>query len=350
MPLSFAKNGFSQAVNTADDMLVTDIGKHEASMLADVVKITKGAFAPQRLLWRSDYFGTGKIGAFHYGGTYKGKPAVLKIQGARPLISERWMIEQFARQNQSKIIRSPQIFDTISWSDEKGYEAIIMEWVTGKKVLSSKKLLKRDEIENFFKIYEEYKLKALTQAWLPKPPISSAIRFDKLRTVAAQVKPKSVLRRPQDLELVQRAENVLGKILDQTDLEFQHGHFSAEDLIIQGDQVVIFSNLFWKWTLPFADAVYAYHWIIYTLAEVEGITLEKIELQRKLWLEEILQLPQVKNDRQRILLNAALLERAVAGLLVDSLAYIGETNPVAEHMVSATRAEVKRLLIELQAN
>jgi len=48
-----------------------------------------------------------------------------------------------------------------------------------------------------------------------------------------------------------------------------------------------------------------------------------------------------------MLINAVLLERALAGLLVDAFAYIEETNPIAEYMVISTREEARRLTEEL---
>jgi len=85
---------------------------------------------------------------------------------------------------------------------------------------------------------------------------------------------------------------------------------------------------------------------MYSLASVPQITPKQIEAQRQLWLDAIYQLTQT--PEQRKLLTAALLERAVAGLLVDSVAYIDEDNPVAKYLVQATRKEVVRLIEELK--
>lgn len=55
----------------------------------------------------------------------------------------------------------------------------------------------------------------------------------------------------------------------------------------------------------------------------------------------------VHSSGNRTLLKAALLERAIAGLLVDSFAYIDEANPIAECMVASTRQQVQLLTKQL---
>lgn len=61
-----------------------------------------------------------------------------------------------------------------------------------------------------------------------------------------------------------------------------------------------------------------------------------------------MKLPEVGHSPgNRTLLKAALLERAIAGLLVDSFAYIDEANPLAEEMVTSTRRQVQLLTEQL---
>ena len=120
-------------------------------------------------------------------------------------------------------------------------------------------------------------------------------------------------------------------------LEFVHGHFSVEDLIYQGDEVVLFSNLFWKWKYPFYDTVFGYHWFMYELGNVRGITPDQIEQQRELWLSQLPDLPLVK---------AALLERAIAGLIIDN--FLADKNkPIVKYLVDSTRGQIRKLMLEL---
>lgn len=342
-----AKKDHFQAIDTSQDMQSVDIRHREDAILNEVIELTHGDFNPTELLWRSDYFGTGKLGAFHYQGIYKGKAAVLKIQGAKPQFSEQWMIEQVNKHNKSKIIRPPHIFYVIPWSDERGYEALLLEFVSGEKVIPSKTLLTQSQIHEFIQIYQEYRQNMVGEPWLPKPEWNVQEQFAKFQVVAREIKPNSPFRKLDDSKLIEDAIALLTKVWSGIELEFQHGHFSAEDLIKQGDEVILFSNLFWKWKPPFSDAVFAYHWIMYSLAEVKDITERDIDEQRSMWLRELSQLAETETEQK--LLHAALLERAVAGLLIDAFAYIDERNSLAGYMVETTREEVERLMKEIDS-
>jgi hypothetical protein len=345
-------NKISPQKSTAVDNQVSflsgeDMSDREKIILGEITQ--KTGFILVKNIWRSNYYGSNQIGAVHYSGKYHGKKSVLKIQGVKPEVSEKFMITSFASQNHSQLIRPPEIFFSLPWQEAKHYEAFIMEEVIGDKVIQSGNLQTRENIAAFFNVYREYRQNCLDQPWLPKAEKpNSEHEFKSIKDVAAKIKPDSPFREKGDLELAEKAIKLLGKIYAKVDLEFIHGHFSCEDLIRQGDQVVLLSNLFWKWRYPFFDAIFAYHWYIYTLAQVEGITPDQIERQRQLWLSEIKKVTSERNiDEKEKLLKAALLERAVAGLLVDSLAYIDENNPVAKYLVDSTREQVRKFYSEL---
>ena len=339
----------NQAINTTTALFEgKDMSKREKENLNDIVKLT--SFIPDEVIFRSSYFGTSQIGAVHYSGEYKNTPAVLKIQGVKSEISETFMIKHFSAQNQSKLVRPPKILAALKWDDAKGYEALIMEKVTGKKVIQSGNLQTKTSIQEFFRIYKEYRKKCINKPWLSKPKKEKYGKnhLANMKKMVKKVKPGNPFRKPTDLQLIEKAVKALNRAWQKTDIEFLHGHFSTEDLIRQGDEVVLFSNLFWKYKYPFYDAVFAYHWFIYTLAEIKGITPGQVEDQRKLWLKEIYSLPRVKkSSKNKRLLKAAFLERAIGGLLVDSIAYIDESKPIAGYMVSSTRKQLKKLLSEL---
>ena len=120
------------AINTHTDFdSVEDLLYREENILLEIKNET--GFEVQKTLWKSDYYGSGKIGAINYQGKYQDKSAVLKIQGAKPQISEIKMIEAFRAQNKSRIIRPPRIYWSQLWDKNKNYEAFIMEEATGKK-------------------------------------------------------------------------------------------------------------------------------------------------------------------------------------------------------------------------
>jgi len=333
----------SKAIETSKDFeKVKDLLPRVDKILENVKAET--GFEIGELIWSSDYFGSGVVGAVTYRGKYKNKKAVLKIQGAKPAISEVEMIESFEKQNKSKLIRTPKIFWRKKWNDKSQYEAIIMEEIWGNKIVEEGKISGKENIKEFFDIYREYRDKCIRKPWLEKEKNKEKIgeMIEEAWQLSLKIKPESPFRRGSDKELALTAASLLENIWGETEKEFMHGHLSVNDLKRQGREVIIFSNLFWKWKYPFYDAVFGYHWQIYSLHEVARISPELIEEQRNLWLEEIYKLG------ERRLINAALLERAMAGLLLDSFAYIEETNIVAKYLVEATRAEVKRLIKELE--
>ncbi len=324
-----------------------DMSGREKEILADVVSRTE--FKLKKIIQRSSYWGTKQIGAVHYQGTFKNKPAVLKIQGIKPKVSEIFMIENFGVQNRSKIIRPPRLFATVPWEETGEYEAFVMEHVRGRKVLQSGKLQTRENVRKFLDCYQEYRKNCLPKKpWLPKP-VKVNLDKDLQNLISASEKayPNQPFRKPKDKELASKAISLLKKIYEDVSLEFIHGHFSVEDLIYQNKQVILFSNLFWKWKYPFYDAIFGYHWFIYELAHVKGITSDQVEKQRKIWLSELFDLPRVRKSAENLrLLKAALLERAVAGLIIDNF-LADPKRPIAEYLTQSTREQVKKLIGEL---
>jgi len=334
------KDPVTTALDTHSDYLAgVDLSQRLPTIVETITKQT--GFVVDSEIWRSRYYGSEQIGAIHYAGSWRDQPAVLKIQGAKPQISEQHMIAQFAQQNRSRIVRPPKIFWWQAWQESDQYEAFIMEQVDGAKVLQSGQLQTRESIKAFLSCYVEYRVNCLPQQpWTPAPePTDFQETLEQAWQLADQRYPNDSRREVGDWELAQSATAILAKVYDQSSLEFMHGHFSVEDLIRQNEQVVLFSNLYWKWKYPYYDAVFGYHWYMFTLQHVPGITLEQIEQQRQVWMQELLVLPSMSDDTQHKLLNAALLERAIAGLVLDSFLVV-PTHPLAPYFTQTQRNEI----------
>jgi hypothetical protein len=324
-----------------------DMSSKEKEILAEIVAQTQ--FKPKKVIWRSSYWGTTQIGAVHYQGTFKGQQAVLKIQGVKPEVSEILMIKEFAAQNRSQIIRPPKLFTTITWKKTGQYEALIMEHVTGKKVLQSGQLQTQEKVGRFIGYYQEYRKNCLPKkTWLPKPQkIDWPQKLKSFLLASQKAYPHHPFRQANDEKLATHAVSLLKEIYQNVPLEFIHGHFSVEDLIYQNHQVILFSNLFWKWQYPFYDAVFGYHWFMYELDKVKGIKPNQVEKQREIWLSQLFSLPSVKKSSKNLkLFKAALLERAVAGLIIDSF-LVDNKKSIAAYLTQATRNQVKKLIKEL---
>lgn len=189
----------------------------------------------------------------------------------------------------------------------------------------------------------------MTIPWIeePKESFSEEIKtnFSKWKQASFKLYPTHILRRKEDIELIDEAVNILTENYKDVKREFQHGHFGTSDLLKTRDgQAVILSNLYWSWKPPFYDAVFGYSWFIYHLAKLKNVTPKLVEGQRNLWLSKINSL--VKTEEDRKLLNLALLERAAACLNLDALS-VDINSPITEYLVKVTRDEIKRLIMAL---
>jgi hypothetical protein len=318
----------------------SDLAQREEGVLVDASK--KLGFIPNKIEERSSWWGSKEIGAFFASGTYKSKPAFIKIQGVKPTVSEIYMIKSFAKTNKSKLIRPPKIYASLPWSDEDRYEALVLEPVE-KRVVQTP--TNKEQLGLFFEAYEDYHKNCLGTPWLEKPKDSIPQRisenFKIWRKASFKLFPNHPLREDEDYKIIDKAVGVLKKGYENIDFEFQHGHFSEGDLYEKGNQIILLSNLYWAWRPPLYDAVFGMHWFIYHLADTKGITFEIIENQRKLWFEKIESLERVKESEK--LYKLALLERAAAGLNLDALS-IDYNKPIARHLIEETRNQVKNLI------
>lgn len=320
----------------------SDLQDREKKVLEDASK--KLDFVPEKLIDRSHWWNSREIGAFRYMGKFKGKKAILKIQGVKPATSEIYMLQAFAKNNKSKILRPPLLYAYLPWNNEKRYESLVLEFIDGRPIVNSP--TSRNELTEFFDLRDEYKKYCAVSPWIEKPKesLSEEIKnnFEKWRQASFKLYPKHPFRKNEDQGLIDKAVNVLSKNYKDVEREFQHGHFGASDLLkSKNGEVIILSNLYWSWKHPFYDAVFGYHWFMYGLANIKNAGIEIVEKQRSLWLTKINSL--AKTDLDKKLLNLAFLERVAAGLNLDALS-INLNNPITEYLVRSTRNEVRRLI------
>ena len=344
--IDMSKARFSKKQNEISHIYLkgSDLAEREREVLEDASK--RLGFAPEKIISRSNWWTSKEIGAFFCLGTYRNQKTMLKIQGVKTTVSEIYMINAFKKANKSKFLRPPYLYASLPWNDEKRYEALVLEPVE-KRVVQTP--TNEKELNNFFNAYLEYRQNCLGNPWLevPKDSISQRIsdNFKIWRKASFKLYPTHPLRESADGKLIDKAVEILKKGYQNVNFEFQHGHFSEGDLYQKDSQIVLLSNLYWGWKPPLYDAVFGMHWFIYHLADVKDITPEIIEEQRKLWFEKIESLPGVKANEK--LYNLALLERAAAGLNLDSLS-VGTEDKIASYLVDKTREQVQSLIQDLK--
>lgn len=304
----------------------------------------RSAFIPDKLLSTSSWWSesTG-VGAFHFNGSFEGKPTVLKVQGVKPATSEVFMIESFEAQNKSRVIRPPLVYAKFPWDDKNGYEAFVLEDVGNNLVADLQPT--PSQIDDFFHYYQEYRLNCRNKPWVEKPDtdLKEVVKnkFEEWIKASHKIFPDHPLRENGDEKIIRSAVDILTKNRAWLTVEFVHGHFSARDLFRVKDQIVVLSNLYWSWRTPYYDLIFAYHWRMYDLAQIKDITPGEVEAQRKLWLDKIESIAEDKT-----LLKYALLERAAAGLNLDALS-VDTKKPIARHLVEHARKTAKELIKEL---
>lgn len=301
-------------------------------------------FTPDdKQLRQSEWLNTGKIGAVHIPGNLKSKRCVLKIQGTKPRVSEKFMISSFKKQNKSKIIRPPKLYKHLEWNEEKQYEALFLEEVVGECVITNRPV-KEDQLNEFFDLYEEYRKNCFHSPWVEKPQQYSYRNIlTNWRSAVQEHYNNDTFKSPEDEELIEEAVKQIERKLTLKDTEFMHGHFQPGDLIkTSKGEVVLFSNLFWSWRNPFYDATFAYHWWMLGMEHVENLTEEILEHERKKWLDKIYAISNANNR----LLHLARLERAIASLMVDRF-MMDRKKPWVSVIIEGIRREIQDLLKEL---
>lgn len=326
-----------KAISVTDDFFKEiDLAAREKEIMSFLSKELN--FSPQNIQWRSLYWGKG-TGAFLVNGLYQGKKAVAKIQGAKPTISEMTMIEEFEKQNRSKIIRAPKIYHHLPWRKKHGYEVIIMEKIEGGYIINSGQKPTSKQINEFFSLYEEYRERCLNQPWLPSPKKVSYYQdyFSKWKKIRKKIDKDQFINQ-EDEKIIEEIAVYLDKKFSVNKLEFSHNHLSVYDFKkISLKEVVVFSNLFWSWRWPLYDLVFGYQWFILSLSHLPE---KEIWEQIILWQETMKQTKEAKNNPP--LFHLALLERTLAAYNLDVLMIPDKKNQ--EKMKTILRMIIKSLL------
>jgi len=305
--------------------------------------IQQSSFQVGQLLQKSAWWTSPSIGALHYAGTYQGQPAILKIQGAKPNISEAENIKAFAQHNQSQLVRPPHVYWSTPWNEALQFEALIFESLGQEKLVELPAT--QEQVNEFFTVYQEYRRHCLNKPWLEKPTngLAEGVKqaFGQWGKIRQELFPTHPLIEAGDEELIQQAVDTLANEYKGIDWQFQHGHFSTRDIFPKGSQYILLSNLYWSWRLPYYDAVFGFHWYQFDLAAKPTTTVELLDQHRQWWKQAIHQTINPSTPQEKRLLELAFLERAAAGLNLDAL--ISPT-PVSRWLINTLRQEIQSLM------
>ena len=236
------------------------------------------------------------------------------------------------------------MYTHIPWDNEKHFEALIIERARGNPVIVNNPP-EDEEIDKFFNLYEEYRANCRQTPWVAKPKkYSYREHVDRWLSIVERQRSADKLGREEDWDLMEKGIGIVEEEIERVGLEFVHGHFTSGDLIqVNENEIVLFSNLFWGWRVPFYDAVFEYHWKTLWLEKVKNLPPELVEKERKRWFDKVFTLSEMQSERGIRKINLALLERAVPALMVDRF-FLDQNKESTKIVVEECRKELKRLI------
>ena len=263
-------------------------------------------------------------------GTYKAKPAVLKIQGLRLESSEVEIIKRFEQQNKSRIIHAPTIYQSEEWNAKRGYGFFIMEFVNAPHIYSLP-FATSAQMKDFSRFYQEYKTKAITKPWIKletsniysnaqlndASPLSAVINaVEKWRKNAEA---KGRLRFEDYAPYLIRFYPIAARYVPVMKIEFMHRELTQQHIFKLDDGTYkLFSNILWGYRLQWSDLAYN---IWFNLLNIKGnsYTADEVIDYTEKWVNIYKMMPIVKRDENfEQKMNFLLTERAI-GIIVGDL-------------------------------
>lgn len=306
-----------QSISVTNDYFKKiDLSARKEEIFQTLKKIPSLHFS-QKCLWESRYWGKG-VGAFQIEGSFKMKnnqsvSVIIKIQGAKPLISEAKILEKLQLIKDKKI-HFPSVIFHHPWSYKQQYEIIIFAKINADFIIIPHRLAKLDEVEEFFnayKLYKNFSKKISPFIKKPKKPIDFFEQFLKWRKIREENPLKLLISNKEDKFFLSIAKR-LGLFFKKTPLVFQHNHLSIYDIKKKNNDYYLFSNLFWGYRWPYYDAVFGFMWYLLGLSNYKE---SQILNQIKIWEEKLFNLNSHDYDK----INLALIERYLAALNLDML-------------------------------
>ncbi len=298
-----------------------DFSKREKETLE--IAISKTGFKPQIVLFKGVIFDPDKVGSIIYKGIYKGKPSVLKLQGLAPETDEADILMEFKKQNKSRRIRLPELYSYKKWNEKDKFGFLITEFVPYPK-LHPMPFPNEREIKLFCDFYQEYKTKAITKPFTKLEEdndSSKSFVIKRVETWAEISNYKSILKNhiPKEriAELIERYKIIMEDHL-AGNLVFSHGHLSSKDILYNGKEFILLSNLYWSYRPKFYDLIFDLHWCLEAINDEKFIYSDYVGFVKK-WIKNFYKIPVVKNDSEAVKnIHLMLLERTMGAILIDT--------------------------------
>ena len=232
-----------------------DFAQRIPRILEDVCRET--GFAPQNEIFRGYVYDRDKVGSVIYRGRWQGKDAALKLQGLKLETDEVSILQGFAAQNRSKLVRVPDVFAHQPWDETRGYGYILSEFVDAAPIFEMP-TASLEQIGDFCRFFQEYRGNCIREPWLPKSG-ASALDFT-LARVANWRRICEHKGRLAETDYAARCNlfaDLAKQHLANEELAFCHGHLTANDILnTPSGGYILMSNLLWGWRLPWHDLAF----------------------------------------------------------------------------------------------
>lgn len=293
-----------------------DFSQRAPAALAESCRET--GFVSEIEIFRGYIYDRQKVGSLIYRGTWKDRPAVLKLQGLKPETDEADMVQGFAAQNRSKLVRVPEVYAHQPWSEELGYGYLLSESIEGPPIFEMPNA-KPEEIADFCRFFQEYRTNCVREPWIPAPE-ASALDFTLARVANWRRICEHKGRLTQD-DFAARYDlfvELAKRHLADEHLVFCHGHLTANDILKPADGTyVLLSNLFWGWRLQWHDLGFNL-WALNLRLNPENRTFDDMTRLDATWRSAYRAIPAVQADpdfNRRF--DFVMLERTLGAILAD---------------------------------
>lgn len=293
-----------------------DFSRREQEVIRTVAAET--GFVVEREIFRGTIYDRRKVGSLIYRGTWRGKPAVLKLQGLQPEVDEGGILRSFTAQNRSRLVRGPELYAYSPWRADRGYGYLITEFVDAPRIFEMPFAMPR-QMREFARFYQEYRTKAIAKPWL-KPETRDVLAFtirrvDHWRKISES---KGRLALAEYAPYLLRYYPLVVRHLPSIPMVFCHGHLSADDIYQRPDgSFVLFSNLFWSYRPQWYDLAFNI-WACLQRIRDPRYSLAQARRYVERWLAVYRQIPVVKQDSDfDRKIAALLLDRMIGAILVD---------------------------------
>lgn len=289
---------------------------HQAESIIRSIRDESG-FIPGEEVFRGKVYDSRKIGSIILSGRWKGKKAILKIQGLKLKVDEIDIIHDFENANTSEFIRIPTLFDGKKWDQKIGYGYLIMEHIDGKKIFEMP-FASDMEMKTFNTFYREYRNCISPFPCIGKTDIDTYMftmdrvnNWKKICSDAGKIK-QSVYE-----PLCNMYFDLNKKLFTDIPMIFSHGHLTANDIFIVDNRFVVMSNLLWSYRPQWYDLGFNI-WACALHIRNTDYSFEDFIAYVEKWTDSYKTIPLVGADPDfDRKLNLMLLERAIGSILTD---------------------------------